>query len=593
MPGINLIILLLPLLNAVSSQPDSLKAMLPACEGHEKLNVLYQLTSYYTQRSADSCLKYGTYAIALAQDLKNTKTEALSCKKIGYSYYTTGEYDSCIKYYQATLRINLKDHDLLSAAEISNLFGDTYNQKGEYDKALDYFMEAKRSCDSLILVDSLTSSVKKLYSILFTNIGLLYFQLDSSRKSLEYFNSALNYAREIGDKKRIAASFSNIGMIYKKLGESREASEMYFSALAVSRSIGDKYYESKILNNIANIYEEREMLDSAIICIKMAEQISGELGNKQDLTIFERNLARYYMKSGRYDAAMVHVLNAIKISEEIGAVHKSSEHYKLLSELYEKQGNYNEALRNYKIHERLNDSVTGQETREKIAAINARYESEKKELENSKLRKEIELKEIVIAQKNVLIILMTIGASLFAILLLLIIFSLRSKSKAYNLLVRQNLKSLEIEKEIERSITQMATTGEQTGEFKDGKFEELGIRLMKFMIEEKPFLWSEVNMDEFCRKLNTNRTYLSKVIHDQYHQSFNDLICEFRIRASRDLLSDRANLHISVEGIGQMAGFKSNSHFHKRFKELVGITPNEFRDRAIKANIPPAQDKYN
>jgi len=116
----------------------------------------------------------------------------------------------------------------------------------------------------------------------------------------------------------------------------------------------------------------------------------------------------------------------------------------------------------------------------------------------------------------------------------------------------------------------------------DGKFSGPGFRLLKFMIGEKPFLWADVNLDEFCRKLNTNRTYLSKVINDQFSQTFNDLICEYRICTARSLLSDPASHHLSVEGIGQMAGFKSNSTFHKQFKNHVGVTPNEFREKALK-----------
>jgi YesN/AraC family two-component response regulator len=64
--------------------------------------------------------------------------------------------------------------------------------------------------------------------------------------------------------------------------------------------------------------------------------------------------------------------------------------------------------------------------------------------------------------------------------------------------------------------------------------------------------------------------------------SFYDLLSKYRIRAAMEYLNDTNFKHISVEGIGEMTGFKSNSNFYKRFKDLVGMTPKEFRERAMK-----------
>jgi len=100
-------------------------------------------------------------------------------------------------------------------------------------------------------------------------------------------------------------------------------------------------------------------------------------------------------------------------------------------------------------------------------------------------------------------------------------------------------------------------------------------------------LWSEVNLDEFCKKLNTNRSYLSKLINEKYNMNFYDLLSKYRLRTALEYLNDPNLKYISVEGIGEMTGFKSNSNFYKRFKDLVGMTPNEFRERAMKIESRP------
>ncbi len=105
------------------------------------------------------------------------------------------------------------------------------------------------------------------------------------------------------------------------------------------------------------------------------------------------------------------------------------------------------------------------------------------------------------------------------------------------------------------------------------------------MIEEKPYLWSDVSLEIFCKKLNTNRTYLSKLINDHYQMGFYDLLFEYRIRTAVEFLNNTQLNHISVEGIGEMAGFKSNSNFYKRFKKSIGMTPMQFREQAKNLDI--------
>lgn len=545
------------------------------------------MTKKYLNISPDSCTKYGSETIILAREFNDKKNEALANKRIGYSYYLKGEYEKSILYYEKAHQLNIDNHDFLNAAEISNLFGDSYNQQGDYQKAIHYFTETEKSCDTLIKNELLKDSVKKLYSILYTNIGLLYYSLDSVQKPLKYFENALKYASEINDSTRIAASYSNIGMIYKRQEKYKPAADMYFLALSVSRNIGDRYYECKILNNIANIFETQGKIDSALQFVKMAGKIATELGNKSNLTLVERNTARYYLKLGQYDSAFNHISNAVAISQEIGALQKSYENYEVLSEVYEKKGNIALAMKYYKLFTNLKDSISGRETRAKIAEIQTRYETEKKEKENVILKQDNQIKEMVISKKNALLYVFTFVIAGVVIFLIFIIILFRLKNRAYQKLVNQNLQLLQFETKFDKNIIILSESENLNTTDSDELYHGLGLRLQKFLVEEKPYLWSNVNMDEFCKKLNTNRTYLSKIIHDQYHQNFYDLICEYRIRIVRELLTDPSMSHLSIEGIGEMAGFKSNSNFHKKFKNLVGVTPSQFRDNVILNKMTP------
>ncbi len=166
-------------------------------------------------------------------------------------------------------------------------------------------------------------------------------------------------------------------------------------------------------------------------------------------------------------------------------------------------------------------------------------------------------------------------------MILIVLF--RFKNRAYKKLVEQNLKSMKLEKQVQQSLINLSENDIRIKIDPDDRNSELALRFEKFLAEEKPYLWSEVSLDEFCKKLNTNRTYLSKLINDKYSMGFYDLLFEYRIRTAMEYLNDPKFKHISVEGIGEMTGFKSNSNFYKRFKSVVGMTPNQFRELALKS----------
>ena len=213
--------------------------------------------------------------------------------------------------------------------------------------------------------------------------------------------------------------------------------------------------------------------------------------------------------------------------------------------------------------------------------MEVKYQTKQKEKENQLLQQEVHINEITINQKNRLLLIFIIVITIVVLLMAIIYYYYQQKSKAYDILVRENLKSLEIEKKIEKCIAD-APLQTGSGSDSDTQYNILRQKFEKFMVEEKPYLWVDVNMDEFCNKLNTNRTYLSKLINNFYNQSFNDLLFEYRIRAARELLSDPSKTHLSVEGIGELAGFKTNATFHKRFKSMLNLTPQQFRAKALK-----------
>jgi YesN/AraC family two-component response regulator len=222
--------------------------------------------------------------------------------------------------------------------------------------------------------------------------------------------------------------------------------------------------------------------------------------------------------------------------------------------------------------------------RANIYDMSAKYEAEKKEKENLKLRMDNEIKEIKLRSKNATIAYLITGILFIAALLAGIIFLYFQKKKALNILVQRNLELVDTEKEfgiISEQLVDLSDIKDSAYKSLTGISEgkpDLIIQLENYMKNEKPYLFSDISITDIGQKLNSNRTYISKLINDHYKKNFNDYINEHRIKTARQLLADSTKKHISIEGIGQMSGFNSRSTFFTCFKKYTGISPSYFRD---------------
>jgi YesN/AraC family two-component response regulator len=112
------------------------------------------------------------------------------------------------------------------------------------------------------------------------------------------------------------------------------------------------------------------------------------------------------------------------------------------------------------------------------------------------------------------------------------------------------------------------------------------VKFKRLMAEEKPYLEAGLTLDDMCKKLNTNRTYLSQMIHDNFNQNFNGYLNELRIKEARRLLTESKYDHLSIEGIGEMVGFRNKVTFHSIFKKYIGVTPSYFRGSVALGSAP-------
>ena len=119
---------------------------------------------------------------------------------------------------------------------------------------------------------------------------------------------------------------------------------------------------------------------------------------------------------------------------------------------------------------------------------------------------------------------------------------------------------------------EIVTLNEQTFSTKIDAYKE---QLQQWMEEEKPFLFHDFKLTDVSHVLPLNRTYLSRVFNEGFGQNFSEVVRTYRINYSKEIL--KKNSSIPMYKVAELCGFRSDSTYIKAFKQITGMTPNQYK----------------
>lgn len=106
---------------------------------------------------------------------------------------------------------------------------------------------------------------------------------------------------------------------------------------------------------------------------------------------------------------------------------------------------------------------------------------------------------------------------------------------------------------------------------KSGKYEQLAIKFRKLIDKDKIFLQSSLRADEVATMLHSNRTYISRMINEEFNSNFSDYINEKRVNYSKELM--QLNPGMRMNEIAEKSGFINASSYSRTFKQFTGKPP--------------------
>ena len=90
-----------------------------------------------------------------------------------------------------------------------------------------------------------------------------------------------------------------------------------------------------------------------------------------------------------------------------------------------------------------------------------------------------------------------------------------------------------------------------------------------------------LTLSELAAELGTNRTTLSNYLNQEVGMTFYDYINSHRISEAERLLAE-PSFRWSVEQLAEMSGFNSVSTFRRAFSKKHGMSPQQYRERALR-----------
>ncbi|UTW61798.1 tetratricopeptide repeat protein [bacterium SCSIO 12741] len=286
-----------------------------------------------------------------------------------------------------------------------NIQGISCHIRGMDDKALIYFNRCLEINKEL--------GGKKGIANMQNNIGLIYLDQEKLEKAKETFLAVLKIREELNQTKAMSKTLNNLGLVYIELTEYDKALKVFEQSLEIKKEFNDPKEIAAAYNNIGLVYHRQDSFDLALKFYELTLKIRLEVNDLRDLSTSYYNLGEVYFQKGYLDKAQPLLDKSLAIAEEIGWPDRISTCTGTLYKIQEEKGNDKEALKLYKVHVTMRDSVKSAEVTEQLAQAESRIQFEKELLIREQDKKEAERQAAVAKERRNTLQYSGIGAGVF------------------------------------------------------------------------------------------------------------------------------------------------------------------------------------
>lgn len=270
----------------------------------------------------------------------------------GNIYMALNDYEKSQEAFFKQIKIYDSLKDQLGLARVNFDLGNLYFNNTNYLLAIQYYQKALKTYTDL---NSISEKIKTLDAI-----GRAYGQLREYRKNLEFSSDAMYLAEALNDKTLLAQININVGFALAHLDQEDKAVDHFEDALAFGMELNNNYLIATAGNELGMIYQKLKKDDNALLSFNQALAAAQSTGNKNLLKNVYASMYEYYEAKNDIPTAHQFLKSLIAIKDSLS----------------------NEDKMRYFTNDQL------------------KYETEKKEQENKKLRSQYLENQILIQRQR-------------------------------------------------------------------------------------------------------------------------------------------------------------------------------------------------
>ncbi len=392
---------------------DSLRKV-AARHANDTLGVLAFADLCYEYRvvDQDSALRFGEMGIALGRKLGFISGLAQVYSDAAFLHYDKASYDKATSYWREALSLRRSLGDSVRVASLQLKLGGSFFRKGEYEQALRHQLAALRLYEGINIPMGIGQALN--------NVAAVYEYQNDLNKALEYYQQAFVQHQKTGNTAEMGTSLINTGNIYFRKGNYPEAKKVYHHALALLVEKGNSTSLAVVQNNLAEIYTLENNYDSAQWYSAQALALRRKIGEFSGVVSSLNMMGRIETQRGNYALAERYLLEALDSAQKKGVRPEEGKIHLNLYELYKANGDWRRSLDAHVQYAAVKDSLISEAGRKEVAALQVRYETDKKEQTIALQDAELARKETRIQRDVVVIAALVVTLALIVIIVLLL-----------------------------------------------------------------------------------------------------------------------------------------------------------------------------
>ncbi len=395
-------------------------------ENRQKMASTYKWMGYaydYLEEHA-KVKEYHKKALKINIEIDNKKECGIIQKYLGTAYAITGDIDSALMYYYRDVELCKITKDTAEIIEVYQNIGLTYVYAGDYQKAVENGLISLKYCEK-------TNYIKGIFE-LSNCIASYYIDMDNIEMALHYCKKAEQYIDSIHDPYSQASFYHIYANALTVNGNDKKARLYYLKNLAISKKADYKRGMAAAYYGLADIELTSENYKKAEEYANLSIEFECKVNHISGVALSLVQVAHINYLQKKYDEAMAHLKKAEKLAAENDQIDVLPEVYYSYYRAYKLWGKLKPALQYCEKYYTLNDSLTGIEVKEKIADLEIKYQTEKKQHEIKLLKEENNTKKQKIKTRN-----------LFIISLVLLVITIISISFFFRIRAMQKLSQME------------------------------------------------------------------------------------------------------------------------------------------------------